>query len=239
MPQSQEKVKGVADIVFLIDVSGSMQPCIDALKQNISTFIDSLSGKDANNTAPVKDWRASVVGYRDHKADPSWFAEPPFTRDVAELKANLNRLSAEGGGDEPESLLDALYKVIRRGSTAKGAQEEPGKWRYRSDATRVVVVFTDATFHPEMSIPEARGGTVDDIRTECTNNRIILSIFAPDGMDCYGALSAIDKAEWEAYPCPSGPQEGLKAFTSNQDNFKETLTMLAKSISASAQTEAL
>src|SRR6188508_3676943 len=35
------KTKGVADIVFLIDVSGSMTPIIDALRKNIETFIDS------------------------------------------------------------------------------------------------------------------------------------------------------------------------------------------------------
>ena len=67
-PQSRGKTKGVADIVFMIDVSGSMAPCIDALRQNIETFVDSLSSGDANNAAPVKDWRAKVVGYRDLEA---------------------------------------------------------------------------------------------------------------------------------------------------------------------------
>src|SRR5688500_19439963 len=49
------KTKGVADIVFLIDVSGSMAPVIDALRANIETFIDSLSKGDANNAPAVKD----------------------------------------------------------------------------------------------------------------------------------------------------------------------------------------
>ena len=56
------KTKGVADIVFLVDVSGSMAPCIDALRRNIEVFVDSLSKGDANNAAPVKDWRGKVVG---------------------------------------------------------------------------------------------------------------------------------------------------------------------------------
>ncbi|HVF82747.1 MAG TPA: vWA domain-containing protein, partial [Sphingomicrobium sp.] len=60
-PQSREKTKGVADIVFVVDISGSMAPCIDALRQNIETFVGSLSSGDANNAAPVKDWRAKVV----------------------------------------------------------------------------------------------------------------------------------------------------------------------------------
>src|SRR4029450_9499880 len=41
--QERPKTKGVADIVFLVDISGSMSPCIDALRRNIEAFIDSLS----------------------------------------------------------------------------------------------------------------------------------------------------------------------------------------------------
>ena len=111
-PQARPKAKGVADIVFLIDVSGSMSPCIDALRTNIEAFVDSLSAGGPNNAAPVKDWRAKVVGYRDAEVDAgSWFEDNPFVRSAAELKAQLAALRAQGGGDEPESLLDALYKV--------------------------------------------------------------------------------------------------------------------------------
>jgi hypothetical protein len=77
------------------------------------------------------------------------------------VEAQLANLRAAGGGDEPESLLDALYKVATMEATPKGAQgEEPNKWRYRSDAARVVIVFTDASFKETMSIPEAKGGSL-------------------------------------------------------------------------------
>ena len=64
MPHERTKTKGVADLVFLVDVSGSMASCIDALRGNIEAFINSLSHGDANNAAPVRDWRGKVVGYR-------------------------------------------------------------------------------------------------------------------------------------------------------------------------------
>jgi len=47
-----------------------------------------------------------------------------------------------------------------------------------------------------MNIPEAAGGGIQDIINVCHDNRIILSIFAPD-MPCYDELSSIDKAEYE------------------------------------------
>jgi hypothetical protein len=61
-PPQKVKTKGVADIVFLVDITGSMAPCIDALRANIEIFIDSLS---KGNAPPIRDWRGKVVGYRD------------------------------------------------------------------------------------------------------------------------------------------------------------------------------
>ena len=240
MDQQQTKTRGVADIVFVIDVSGSMAPVIDALKRNIELFIDTLSTGEGNNVSPVKDWRAKVVGYRDVDTDPQAFIDNPFVRDAAALKAQLGALIAEGGGDEPESLLDALYRIANMGQTERGAQaEDPNQWRYRSDAARVVVVFTDASFKETMSIPEAKGGGVQDVINALVNNRIILSLFAPD-MPGYDQLSQTDKSEWEAISAPGlNPQEALAQYTSNQENFRNTLRQLAASVSKSAETVAL
>jgi hypothetical protein len=244
MPTARAKTKGVADIVFLIDVSGSMASCIDALRKNIEVFIDSLNRGDANNAAPVKDWRGKVVGYRDiehAEADGlPWIVDNPFVRDTASLKAQLGTLRAAGGGDEPESLLDALYQVASMEAIPKGSQsEDAGKWRYRSDAARVVIVFTDASFKETMSLPEARGGSLQDVANVIMGNRIILSLFAPN-FEGYDRLSQIDKSEWEVVEFEGlSPQEALQKFTSDPVNFRTTLKQLAASVSRSAETVAL
>ena len=234
----------VADVVFLIDVTGSMSPIIDALRKNIEAFVNSLNSGDANNAAPVKDWRAKVVGYRDIEAAGSegikWIEEHPFVRDVGALKAQLAALRAQGGGDEPESLLDALYKVATMEASPKGSQsEDANKWRYRSDAARVVVVFTDASFKETMSIPEAKGGALQDVANVVMANRIILSLFAPN-FEGYDRLSQIDKSEWEVVEYEGmNPQEALQKFTADPANFRNTLKQLAASVSRSAETVAL
>jgi hypothetical protein len=243
-PQARAKTKGVADLVFVVDVSGSMAPCIDALRKNIEAFIDSLSHGDGNNVAPVRDWRGKVVGYRDIESAESeglpWIVDNAFVRDVGALKAQLGALKAEGGGDEPESLLDTLYKVATMPAVAKGAQsEEPDKWRYRSDAARVVIVFTDASFKETMSIPEAKGGALQDVANVVMANRIILSLFAPN-FEGYDRLSQIDKSEWEVVEFDGlNPQQALQKFTSDPVNFRTTLKQLAASVSRSAETVAL
>lgn len=242
--QERPKTKGVADIVFLVDVTGSMEPCIDALRRNIEAFIDSLSQGDPNNAASVKDWRGKVVGYRDIEAAEAeglpWIVDNEFVRDASALKAQLSTLQANGGGDEPESLLDALYKVASMEAVPKGSQtEDPAKWRYRSDAARVVIVFTDASFKETMSIAEAKGGSLQDVANLIMANRIILSLFAPN-FEGYDRLSQIDKSEWEVVEYEGlNPQEALQKFTSDPVNFRNTLKQLAASVSRSAATVAL
>jgi hypothetical protein len=185
-----------------------------------------------------------VVGYRDFQAAQSeglpWIVDNPFVRDAAALKAQLASLEAAGGGDEPESLLDALFKVAAMEAIPKGSQTvEPGKWRYRSDAARVVVVFTDASFKETMSIPEAQGGSLQDVANVIMANRIILSLFAPQ-FEGYDRLSQIDKSEWEVVEYEGlSPQEALQRFTSDPVNFRNTLKQLAASVSRSAETVAL
>lgn len=244
LPQARAKTKGVADIVFLIDVSGSMATCIDALRTNIEAFIDTLSRGDANNAAPVRDWRAKVVGYRDIEFEEAdqlpWFVDNAFVRDATALRSQLASLQAAGGGDEPESLLDALFKVASMEAVPKGSQsEDAGKWRYRSDAARVVIVFTDASFKETLLIPEAKGGSLQDVANVVMANRIILSLFAPN-FEGYDRLSQIDKSEWEVVEFEGlNPQQALQKFTSDPVNFRNTLKQLAASVSRSAETVAL
>jgi hypothetical protein len=243
-PQPRSKTKGVADIVFMVDVSGSMASCIDALRTNIETFIDSLSKGEGNNAPPVRDWRGKIVGYRDVEAAQSeglpWIVDNSFVRDAASLKVQLGELRAEGGGDVPESLLDALFKVASMEATPKGSQsEDPAKWRYRSDAARVIIVFTDAPFKETMSIQEAKGGSLQDVANVIMANRIILSLFAPN-FEGYDRLSQIDKSEWEVVEYEGlSPQDALKKFTSDPVSFRTTLKQLAASVSRSAETVAL
>ena len=184
------------------------------------------------------------MGYRDFEAAESeglpWIVDNLFVRDAPALKGQLAQLQANGGGDEPESLLDALFKVASMDAVPKGSQTiEPGKWRYRSDAARVVVVFTDASFKETMSIPEARGGSLQDVANVVMANRIILSLFAPN-FEGYDRLSQIDKSEWEVVEYEGmNPQEALQKFTSDPVNFRNTLKQLAASVSRSAETVAL
>jgi hypothetical protein len=259
MSEATSKVKGVVDIVIVMDVSGSMQECIDAVKGSVSSFISTMTSLDANSSAPIRDWRVKVVGYRDHQANPSdWFVDNPFVRDVAQVQAQLaaGNMQAGGGGDEPESLLDALFKIASMGEMGIQDEEDPHLWRPRGRAARAVIFFTDATYKPVMSIPEASGGTLNDLMTKLLGARIILCGFHPEWSG-YDELGSLDKAQFMTvatsteYPAivglgKPGPEgsaaqraavDALKAKATDPDAFRKILEQLAKSLSKSVQVE--
>ena len=253
---AETKVKGVVDLVILLDVSGSMQDCIDAVKGSIGSFINGLSSKDPNNESPVKDWRIKVCGYRDHAVDPtSWFVDNPFVRDVAAVQAQLTapNMQASGGGDEPESLLDALYKLTKMEQSGPQDVEMQEKWRARGTAARIVVFFTDATYKTPMTLPEAAGGGVGDVVSELMKAKVIPVGFVPEWPG-YLDLATCDPCEMDAYvkvastPAIAGlgkpGAEGeaamraavgaLKALSKDSEGFTKLMKQLVKTVQKSS-----
>jgi hypothetical protein len=232
---SLDRKKGIPDIVFLLDASGSMAECIQAVTQNISTFVDTLSASDANGGVLIKDWRIRVLAYRDKDADGSqWFIDNPFTGDIAQVKSQLAALEAKGGGDEPESLLDAMYSLTLWPSATKGDLPEPTGWRHRHDAARVVVIFTDASCKPTFKTATGTAGSVDDLIQAYHANKLKVVLYAPEA-PLYADLSAMNGLEWEPVGVlGDNPVQALKDYTSNTDNFRKVMEALAKTVSASA-----
>lgn len=232
---------GVADLVFLIDVTGSMQPCLDALKNNIKRFIDIMTTREGNNMSPVTDWRARVVGYRDVIADGpmqyGWLNDHPFTSDKNELKAQLDSLFHRGGGDEPESLLDAMMLVATAGEMdlqATGSEEAGAKWRPAGSAARIIIVFTDATYHETMSIPGFEGATVLDLYNVYKQKHIKPYFFVPS-FPCYVALGRFKGAIVTS--CGEEGGTGLLEITKDDEKFMMLLDNLAKGVSQSASSQ--
>ena len=235
---ARPRIRGVADIVFLLDATGSMQPSIDAVKGNIGTFVDKLESPDANDTLPVRDWRAAVWEFRDTGADGArWLVRHPFVRSAGELRGQLGGVVATGGGDEPESLLDALYAVAKMDASPRDANEGgPDKWRARGVATRVVVVFTDASFH--RTLGEPAGLDIDDAINAVESAHIRLTLFAPR-MDCYDDLDELQHCKYEAIDVRPGENAvmALARFTGDRTAFAHTMAMLAASVSDSVAAE--
>jgi hypothetical protein len=129
------------DIVFCIDVTGSMDPIIDAVKANALRFYDDVQDNLTAKGKNVDELRVRVIAFRDFAADgEAAMQESPFYRLPDERSAFsdfVNGLIAEGGGDAPESGLEAVALAMN------------SPWTTRGDRRRqVVVVWTDQPANP-------------------------------------------------------------------------------------------
>lgn len=238
--------KRVVDIVFLVDVTGSMRPCIDGLKDSIDKFFRHLTNEEENKLA-IRDWRAKVVGYRDVAYDKdNWFDNNPFVSTADEIHGQLSALKARGGGDEPESLLDALLTIADMEETTHQETPDPFKWRHRRDAARAVCVFTDATYHPTAQLEKYVGCDYKDVARKIGEKRIILELITPfdpedrgvsheDFENCYRQLGEADKAEYLQLADLQGNPFAFDDIPNHLDVFENFIKQMAKTLSATVE----
>jgi Ca-activated chloride channel family protein len=135
LPSSPTPAQPRVDVVFVLDVTGSMEQEINGVRTGIQNFANSFSQRSL-------DIRYGVVAYRDNlnneAAQVLRFSSGVLTDDPADFSRQVAALIADGGGDDPESAFDALAL----------AADQP----LRSDATRILLLITDAQPH----IPDAR-----------------------------------------------------------------------------------
>ncbi len=175
------------DIVFCIDVTGSMQPIIDAVKTNALRFYDDVQTNLTDKGKNVDQLRVRVLAFRDFAADGSAaMQESPFfalPTERAGFSDFVNSLIAEGGGDAPESGLEAVALAVNSPWTTTGDRRR-----------QVIVVWTDAPAQPldasalpadlSARIPANFSALTDLWENEqgpmgSSSKRLIL--FAPDG----------------------------------------------------------
>ncbi|MCB9497735.1 MAG: VWA domain-containing protein [Fibrobacteria bacterium] len=98
----------VVDLLFVLDVTGSMQGQIDQLKNAITLLQMNLSSMPSR---PVL--RFGLVQYQD-TLDEFRVRRIPFTSHVEVFSRALSSVAAGGGGDTPEDLQSALDTALHR-----------------------------------------------------------------------------------------------------------------------------
>lgn len=128
-----------ADIVFVIDSTGSMTPYIQNVKANVEKFSEYLESKGVGARMAVVEYKYIVSdglnSTKIHTIDGS-----PWHKTTAELKKTLDIISSGvwgGVGINEESLVDALGFVAK------------GDLKFREDAHKFAVVLTDEGFQED------------------------------------------------------------------------------------------
>src|ERR1700693_3847752 len=139
MEIGRDSAKARADLVFVIDTTGSMNDKIDGLIESCESFVDKLARKRI-------DWVAAVVGFGDLTVEGDRIVATPFSSSADRVKALLRGLPRySGGGHEGESSLEAVQAALN----------QPG---YRPDAIKVVVLITDEPALQRQLRPSAISG---------------------------------------------------------------------------------
>ena len=138
--QYSGNLRYAVDIVLCIDVTMSMQPVLGNVKTSALSFHDRLKSVMAEKGKSISQLRVKVIAFRDFgdRADDAIEATDFFhlPDESDEYQDFVQRLEARGGGDTPESGLEALALALR------------APWERGLDRRRhVIVMFTDAPAH--------------------------------------------------------------------------------------------
>lgn len=118
------------EVVFVLDTTGSMSGMIAGAKQKIWAIANKLK-----SAQPTPEIRFGLVGYRDRR-DAYVTKVFGLSGNLDEVYTNLYAFEAQGGGDEPESVNEALHKAVR-----------DLQWSTDPEVLRVVFLVGDARPH--------------------------------------------------------------------------------------------
>ncbi len=104
------------EMVFVVDTTGSMSGLIDGAKQKIWSIVNGVMKAPSHPKV-----RIGLVAYRDH-GDAYVTKVLPITDDLDKVYTTLMEYHADGGGDTPEDVRQALSDGVHRsGWSPRGA----------------------------------------------------------------------------------------------------------------------
>jgi hypothetical protein len=196
-----------AQVMFVLDITGSMTGELEGVKDNIKDFIDFIHSEGL-------DAQAGLIAFRDlemrEPPEVLKFRGHPFTQDAGDFKSQVSRLSPNGGGSNPgESSFDALVLAC----------QQP----FEEDVARVLILITD---EPPL-IPDGRVRGVEDVIAAMGGARIDqLHIVIPDHLHSfYTPLHRHVKGQ--IFPLGRGGRGGTA--------FRKVLMDIGKSISVATR----
>ena len=114
-PTATKGLKYAVDIVFCIDVTGSMTPILDQVKDNALRFYDDVQKNLTDKGKNVDELRVQVIAFRDLKADGAAALQESVLH-AARGAGRLRRVrpwpGPEGARRPWESGLEALALAI-------------------------------------------------------------------------------------------------------------------------------
>lgn len=215
--------KGVVDVVFCLDASGSMAPCIDGVRKNLDVFLTALAG-DANRKMDCRmDFLAHSCG-----------EDGSLVRSTSLNKSGVDLITAlYGQSPKPEAFFTADREAVRRALNKVDVYGDEAMlialdmaldypWRPQAGCHRVVVLLTDEPLEANAIWPTQRA-KLDAVIDKIQRLGVKLYIVGPasPGLD---TLAEADKC---IYQKSLQTHDGLGNI-----DFSKVLQQIGKSVSA-------
>lgn len=200
-----------ADVLFVLDCTGSMQGEIDAIKDAITSFADTIEKDGVRVRVGLVEFRDRLIN-EEHRALS--FEGQTFTNDPSAFRKAVSALKASGGGDAPESSLDAVLFALRQ--------------PFNPEASKVLVLVTDAPPH----VPDKEARSIEQVGEavrEAGVNQFYLVVRTQDS-ECQAYLKLLEGTRGIAFELGVGDD-----FRSRSEDFKRTLMSLGKTISSATR----
>ena len=166
------------DVVFVLDTTGSMGGLIQTAKEKIWSIATTMA---AAQQAP--EIRIGLVAYRD-RGDAYVTRVVDLSSDLDSVYATLMDFQADGGGDGPESVNQALYDAVHNIS-----------WSEQDQAYQVIFLVGDAP--PHMDYNEMR---YPEIVAAATNKGIVVNTIQcgdmPMTVEPWSQIAALSNGEF-------------------------------------------
>jgi Mg-chelatase subunit ChlD len=129
-PVARPADKPAIEVCFVLDTTGSMSGLIEGAKAKIWAIANEII-----RTEPKPNVKIALIGYRD-RGDQYITRVFDMTDDIDLVFKNLQDFKADGGGDGPESVNQALHEAV-----------EKIKWSEGRNVTKIVFLVGDAPPH--------------------------------------------------------------------------------------------
>ncbi|HEY3993855.1 MAG TPA: VWA domain-containing protein [Ktedonobacteraceae bacterium] len=198
-----------ADILFVLDCTGSMEGEIQAIKDSVTDFADTIASQGVRVRVGLIEFRDRLV-HEEHRV--LLFKGQVFTDDPAAFRSEVAVLQASGGGDAPESSLDALMLALRQ--------------PFAVDADKVIVLITDAPPH----LPDAETKDIEEVLRTIRAQKLgqLYIVMRTQDKESLIYLRLLEAARGVVFELGTGDD-----FRTRAEHFKRTLMSLGKTISAS------
>ena len=204
--------KRKADILFVLDCTGSMQGEIDAIKDAITSFAHTIESDGVRVRVGLIEFRDRLIN-EEHRA--LLFSGKPFTANPGLFEKEVAALKASGGGDEPESSLDALLLALKQ--------------PFADDSHKVLVLITDAPPH----VPDKEARSVEEVAKAIkeANVQQLYMVIRTQDPSCQVYLKLLEGGtRGLAFELGKGDD-----FRERKEVFKKTLMALGKTISSATR----